>query len=206
MIMNIAKYQLALIGLLFCGFTASAQPTLTEAEKKELARKANQVVITFFDCVKRLGAADLKATTRQKMIESVLDSFTADGTVEERGVQSKTGRIRPARVYLNAIKARGDKVPVLISFDVVDNLTPNELVPRTNPDGTVTYRGSVTVRQFYCQLKASTQPSDNFENDCTYSDVTIKKAIVEITKTPNKLGLNWDIFIKAIVVLSVKKQ
>ncbi len=194
--------------LLFASFPPLlAQPTLTEAEKVAICKKASQVVRGFFDVVERLAANDIKDKTKKILIKTVVeDYFLPEGTVEEKASSSKKGLTRSIRNYLNVIAGRGQKSPILVNYEVVDNLTPNKLKPKTNQDGSISYEGKLRVRQFYCKLKPSDQLSDDLTGNCAYSDTTIKEATIAIRRGKSNHDAVWEVFILNITVISVTKN
>jgi len=182
----------------------SAQNKLSQKQYTDLAKQAERQVIVFFENVEQLGKNELKPETKQKAINSVVKIFTPNGTVEEKSKISKSGKTRRAREYLEAIKMRGTKRKTLISYDIVDNITPNELIPYVNADSSITYKGTLIVRQYYCRLKVEDKLTDKLSDNCEYSDTTDKKIYIEIRVLKNTLGMSFAVLIDKIVVLSVR--
>ncbi len=197
---TIVAFQLLLLG------QASAQYKLTKGELADLAKQAERQVINFFDNVEQLGLNILKPDTQQKAINSVVKTFTPNGTVEERSKASKIGKTRKVREYLETIRMRGAIRKHLISYDIVDNITPNELIPYINADSSITYKGTLIVRQYYCRLILDDKITDNLSKNCEYSDTTTKKVHIEIRILKENLrrNMSWAVLIDKIVVLSVR--
>lgn len=181
----------------------SAQPGISEAQFKDFANQAKRQVLVFFDNVAELGANTVPESIREKAISNVTKVFTVNGTVEERSKGAKSGISRPVREYLNVIAQRGQKAPILVSYDFVDPLTYQEFKPVTESDGSIVYRGEMIVKQYYCKLKPKDQLSDKLDSNCSYEDTTTKKVTVEVRLLKSQTGKSYAVLISNIVVLSV---
>lgn len=199
------KNSVLLLVIILSSVEVFAQSKLSKEALRDFSNQAERQVRLFFDNVEQLGASELKPETKQKAINSVVKTFTPKGTVEERSKLSKKGKTRNIRDYLEAIKVRGENTKVLISYDITDKLTPDELTTKVNPDNSITYMGEITIRQFYCRLKEKNELTDNLTENCAYSDTTYKKIYIEfrILKDDQR-NVSFAVLIDKIVVLSVK--
>lgn len=184
-------------------YTTLAQNNLSAKVLADLSIDARTRVLAFFDCIEQLGLNELDAGLKQELINQITLSFTLNGTVEERSKYRSYGVTRKIREYLNLVRYRGERKLVIINYEIIDNLSANELVPHKNSDGTVSYKGYIIVRQFYCRMKEGDKLLDTLDN-CAYQDVTDKKVYVEIRQLDSNLGRSWVALIERIVVLSVK--
>lgn len=190
--------------ILLCSIQLCGQTKLPDNVLKDLTVQSTKQVLEFFDRLELLGRGELKEETRRKSINSTTTLFTPNGTVEERSKLSKVGKTRPVKKYLETIKKRGEQRKTLISYNIIDNLTSNELIPVVNNDGSTSYKGSITVRQFYCTLSQENMSSDLLSQNCKYSDTTDKKIYIEIKLLKDsQRNLSFAVLIDKIVVLSV---
>lgn len=191
----------------FVSMPLSAQAQLTEAEQVAICKKATYVVRNFFEVVTRLGANDVKKSTKEKMIKTTVEKcFVESGTVDERNAAGKHSITRPVEKYLRTIANRGESTPVLVSFEIIDNLTPNKLKKKVAADGSVFYEGKARVRQYYCKLKAVHELSEDISENCAYSDTTIKEVKFSIRKGKTDANVSWEILIEQITVKSVTRN
>ena len=203
MVSYIHKF-LFIITLLLFPLLIVSQPALTKSQFEDFANQARRQVLVFFDSVAELGAnTDQDERIKEKAKSNVVSVFTQNGSVEERSKGAKTGTKRPIREYLQIIANRGQKAPLLISYDFVDPLTYQEFKPSTDSDGNTIYRGEMIVRQYYCKLKPKDQLSDKLDSNCLYEDTTMKKITVEVRLLSSQTGKHFAVLISSISVLSV---
>lgn len=154
-------------------------------------------IIAIEEDIKLLGAAKKFA----------LNIFTDDATIEEGSkFSSKKNKFKPLE-YLDKINARREKAPRIINFETLDELLPDDLEKVINPDGSITYKGKMSFKQYYCILKPIEERVEvNNRNDnvnCTYSDKTDKTVHVEIRKEMSIKGELWVTRISKIEVIRV---
>lgn len=176
-----------------------------EAQLKDLSKKAQDKVTSFFTTVSELGKVEKSAELKSIYIKNQLPLFVPNGTVEERSKYKKTGIIRSVADYLMAIKARGENTRIIVDYEITDPLLPNNLQCVKEGDQ-ILLKGSITVRQYYCKLKQYAKPSDNFDYNaqCDYWDITDKKINIEMKLVKTINGYGWVVLIRSIVVLNVQ--
>jgi hypothetical protein len=198
--------RLMILIILFIVTTVKGQSQhqLTSKDFEDFATQARKQVLLFFDSVGDLGASKDPPNIKEKAISNVVKIFSVNGKVEERSKGATSGTVRPVREYLNAIASRGQKSPILVSYDFVDPLTYQEFTPVKNADGSTSYKGEMIVRQFYCKLKPKDQLTDKLESNCIYDDTTLKRITIEVRKLTSELGRSYAVLIANISVMSVK--
>jgi hypothetical protein len=154
-------------------------------------------IIAMEEDIKLLGAAKKYA----------LNIFTDDALIEEGSkFKSNKNEFDPLE-YLDKINARREKAPRIINFETIDELLPNNLEKIENQDGSVTYRGKMSFKQYYCILKPieeRVEVNNRNENvNCQYSDNTDKEVTVEIRKEMSIKGELWVTKISKIEVIRV---
>ncbi len=163
---------------IFFAFTllpkTNSQETFSPNQLEDFSTQAQNQIINFFLTVEQLGSNQLPQTQIERAIKSVVKTFTFEGTVEERSKGAVSGVTKLVRSYLERISARGQKTPVLISYDIIDLGSWKELKPYSDSNSNVLLKCTMKVRQYYCKLKPKDQLSDKLSENCSYSDTTDK--------------------------------
>lgn len=198
------------IGIWIIFFIASVPLRAQEPTPEVLADLTDRVMIeieNFMSYVSIIGAAEEPMDVRKDGITFCLKLFSPGAIIEEQSKHSSYKKEWRPEDYLKALLYRGERTPVIVKFKVIDDLLPEELEKIENEDGTVTYKGEMIFRQYYCKLKEVAQRSEPTAQDpnvnCTYSDTTDKKVSIQITRMADSRGQVWVTLISSIRVLRV---
>lgn len=195
-----------LITILSSATSLQGQPASPE-ELSDLTERIMVEIQSFMDYVSVIGAAEESLDVRKRGIELCLELFTEDAVIEEQSKYSSYKKEWRIDKYLKTLLYRGENIPVLINFEVVDELLPEELKKVKNTDGSITYRGEMVFKQYYCKLKEVAQRKEPTMEEpdinCSYSDRTNKKVKIEIFRQVDHRGEYWVTKIVSIRVLRV---
>ncbi len=179
----------------------------TSEEKADLTTRIMVEIQNFMDYITIIGAAEESLEVRKRGIELCLKLFSSDAVIEEQSKNSSYKKPWTPEAYLQSMLYRGERSPVMVSFEVYDELLPEELEMIEHEDGSITYRGEMIFRQYYCKLKDIARRKEPTagapEVNCEYSDYTDKKVAVVIKRDEDTRGKFWITRISEIRVLRV---
>jgi len=179
-----------------------SQETLSDLSTRVMAEIRN-----FQDFVSLIAEGSAPERVKKNAIDKTLELFASNATIQEKGKYSGRERTWEVDQYMWAIYSRGERAPVLINFEMIDELNADELEPVPQPDGSTIYRGTLVFKQFYCRLKqveelvevTSSEPNVN----CAYDDITEKEVTVEIKRSTSVKGQFWVTLFTKVRVLRV---
>jgi hypothetical protein len=204
----IKQYFIILLFLCFYQASTFGQAKPSQSELKDLTQHAINQVKIFQNNTSTIALAENSMATRKAAIRTTLRNFSEEATIEEQGKYSSRKTKRTAKDYLETLLLRGRKSPIVIDFDIVQELDIEGLVEIDNGDGTVSYKGKIVFNQFYCKLKRPeilTEPTKKNPNiNCYYHDNTTKEVGVEILRLKGRGGHIWITLITYISVLKVE--
>lgn len=186
---------------------ASAQQTLSKEELKDYTARAKNQIKVFLDNVPEIAAGSKSQQFREAAARTTLKIFSSNALIQEKNKFSeKTTKWKPAD-YLKALTKRAEQAPILIDFEVIDDLSPEKMKTVKNPDGSISYVGKMVFRQYYCELKDVGKFKEPTQSDpdvnCRYADTTDKEVTFELTVQESISGKFWVTKIAAIEVLRV---
>ena len=179
------KSTIFLVGLLFVNYFLYAQVANIDAQKNDFAIRAQNQIRVFLDNIPIIAGSIQPESVIDVCIENVLEVFSDKAIIEEQNKFSKKRRERSPAEYLSVLKTRKESAPILINFEIIDEVAPEKLKEKINPDGSITYIGKMVFRQYYCKLnedfyKEENMKSSSNSSDCSYSDTTDKKVTFEV--------------------------
>jgi hypothetical protein len=186
---------------------AFAQQTLSKEELKDYTARAKNQIKVFLDNVPEIAAGSKSQQYREAAARTTLKIFSSNAVIQEKNKFSKkTTKWKPAD-YLKTLTNRSEQAPVLIDFEVIDDLSPEKMKTVKNPDGSVSYIGKMVFRQYYCKLKEDGKLREPTQSDpdinCQYSDTTDKEVTFELRVQESVTGKFWVTKIAAIEVLRI---
>ena len=185
----------------------NAQERLSVNQLKDLTDNASKMLNTLTDYISIIAAAEESYDTRQKGIELCIKLFTQNALIEEQNKATKTKKSYPPGTYLNLLKIRSEKAPIIIDFQITDPLDYSDFEKIDLPDNTVVYRANIKIKQYYCVLKPVNERvevgANNRSLNCQYNDVTEKMITVEIKKQKSSKADLWIVLLTGINVVRV---
>jgi len=180
----------------------ASQETLTDLTNRVMAE-----ILNFQDFVSLIAEGSSPESIREKGIDNCIKLFAPNARIQEKNKFSGREKNWKVDQYMWAIYSRGERAPVLIDFEVIDELNVDDLEEIPQADGSIVYRGTMSFRQFYCKLKPVDQreeiTSSNPNVNCSYSDTTDKEVTVEIKRSMTEKGQFWITLFTDIKVLRV---
>lgn len=204
------KYFLLCIYLLILLIpnTLFCQQELSKEGLVDYSNRAMNQIRVFLENIPIIASGEKSASVREAATVAALSIFSSNAIIEEQNKYSSKKSQKSPSEYFAVLKKRSEKAPILIDFEVLDDLSPNKLKKKNNGDGTISYIGSMKFKQYYCKLKERgdlTEPTSEEPNiNCKYSDVTYKKVKFEITRRVDKLGKFWITQVTSIEVERVE--
>lgn len=193
--------------LVTSSFSALGQRKPSQAELQDLTQRAMNQLRIFQNNTSAIAANENSYATKKAAIRTTLKNFSKEATIQEQGKNSSRPTLYTAEKYLNTLLERGAKSPTIIDFDIVNKLDVAGLEEVKNPDGTVTFKGKMTFKQYYCKLKDPSRLKEpNIKNNnlnCSYHDITEKEVGVEILRIKGRGGEIWVTLITYIHVIKV---
>ncbi len=201
-------FFLLFVCLFFSYTNIFGQKKLSDGELEDLTQRAMNQILIFQNNASAIALAENAMATRRAAIRTTLKSFSKDAKVEEQSKNSSRKKRHLIKSYLETLLKRGRKAPIVIDFDIVNELNVKDLKEVDNGDGTVSYKGKVVFKQFYCKLKDQhlrKEPTKANPNlNCYYHDETTKEVGVEILRIKGRGGAIWITLITYIHVLKVE--
>ena len=143
----------------------------------------------------------------KKWLLHYIKLFTQNALIEEQNKATKTKKSYPPGTYLNLLKIRSEKAPIIIDFQITDPLDYSDFEKIDLPDNTVLYRANIKIKQYYCVLKPVNERvevgANNRSLNCQYNDVTEKMITVEIKKQKSSKGDLWIVLLTGVNVVRV---
>jgi len=176
-----------------------------EFQKSDFAIRAQNQIRVFLENIPVIAAGNKSEYVINACIENTLKIFSTKAFIEEQNKYTKNRKKRSPREYLYALKKRQEKSPIIINFEVIDDISPDKLKRKVNADGSISYTGKMFFKQYYCVLdkdfykEKNLRPDDSC--DCAYEDVTDKKVTFEIILTEDQNGQFWVTKITSIEVM-----
>lgn len=198
--------------LLFLFFLASLNRGIGQGEPSpqeltDLTERVSTQIDIFLEYVTIIAAAEVPLDVRKRGIKLCIRNFAEDAIIEEQTKNSSYKRVWTPLAYLNSLLKRGESAPRIINFKVLDDLLPEELKKIKKSDGSVSYKGTMVVRQYYCTIDQEARyqepTSKNPYINCKYNDTTDKEIGVEFTREESSKGANWITLISYVRVLRV---
>jgi len=166
--------NILIVILLFISSDVFSQRKPNKKELEDLTQRAMNQVRIFQNNTSAIALADNSMSTRNAAIRTTLKNFSKEATIEEQGLHSSRKKRYSAKDYLNTLLRRGSKSPIVVDFDIISKLDVDGLKEVDNGDGTVSYKGKVVFKQFYCKLK---DPSRFFKLFETSSEASVFKTL-----------------------------
>ncbi|MEY3050218.1 MAG: hypothetical protein RLY31_3 [Bacteroidota bacterium] len=186
---------------------AAAQTELSVEELQDYAARARNLITVFLENIPEIASGLKPKDFREAAARTTLKLFAANAYIQEKNKFSERTKTWKPEDYLNELTKRSEKAPVLIDFEIIDDLTPDKMTMKKNKDGSVSYFGKMVFRQYYCILKepgAFQEPTEtNPDLNCQYSDTTEKEVNFELTLQESITGKFWVTKIASIDVLRV---
>ncbi len=193
--------------LLAMAFPAAAQPQLTAEELQDYADRAKNLITVFLENVPEIASGLKPKEFREAAARTTLKLFAAKAFIQEKNKFSERTNTWKPEDYLAVLTKRSEQAPVLIDFEIIDDLTPDKMTMKKNKDGSVSYFGKMVFRQYYCVLKEPGEFQEPVAADpavnCQYSDTTEKEVKFELTLQESITGKFWVTKIASIEVLRV---
>ena len=204
------KKGIFLTFIIFVFFGVNAVYSQIELSKEELsdytARAKNQIKV-FLENVPVIASGSQSAAIRDAGVRTTLKIFSSKAYIEEMSKFSTNKKQYKPKKYLETLVTRSEKAPILINFEIIDDLTPDKMKKKTNKDGSIYYTGKMVFRQYYCKLRDSDELKEPVQGEpdfnCKYTDTTDKKVKFELSVMESKLGKYWVTKVSSIEVLRV---
>ena len=198
--------SVGLIMLLLASLSSLHAQKPSQEVLSDLTKRAMDQILMFQDYVSILGAGEEPLEIRERMVPTCVKLFTTDAIIEEQSKGSSYKREWSPERYFRALLVRGERTPIVIDFQVEEEVNADELEEVANPDGTFTYRGTMVFRQYYCKIDEDAAPAnaEDFSVKCSYEDTTDKEVTIELERIRNDgLGWHWATRIAGIKVIRV---
>ena len=185
----------------------SAQAELNQNELSDYTSRAKKQIEVFLTNVPIIAEGYEDISVRKAGIRQTLKIFAKSAFIQEQNKFTTKKKSWKPDDYLNALLERSGRAPIIISFDIIDDLTPDKMKKKTNKDGSISYSGKMKFRQYYCRMKEGVplkEPTKEEPNiNCAYSDTTDKAVRFELSVRESITGRYWVTKVCSIETLNV---
>ena len=183
------------------------QPVLDTQTLEDYVSRSKRKIQIFLDNLPYIADSNNPYQDRKAGIPPTLKIFATGAIIEEVNKHSGRKKVNSPKEYLERILKRTERAPIIIDFEIIDDVSPKKLRKKRNKDGSISYVGKMTFRQYYCKMKEQQEflepTSESPDINCSYADTTDKQVNFEIKVMENINGKFWITLISSIEVLRV---
>ena len=149
---NTTKSQLLLYCFCLFSFSLLGQD-ISNSQLKDFNQRAKKQIAVFLANLPVIAGGDINMAVRKAGTRTTLRIFSSNAYIQEQSKYSKKKKNWKPKTYFEKLLARSGKTPILIDFDIIEDLSPDKIKKKVNRDGSVSYFGKMIFRQYYCKLK-----------------------------------------------------